>query len=120
MPSDIKLDTSTWDYDLSSNGLEVFTETSEVVAQRVRIALQIRKGEIFYDTTNGIPISDFSTSRDGGSFADAYMLNYVSEIEGVDEVLSFSSEYDASTRYYKTTIELQTTSGDIVTIDGDS
>ena len=118
MPTDIKLDTTTWDYDLSDNGLQVFVENTEVVAQRLRIALQLRLGEVFTDITTGLPLSDFSTIRDGGSFADAFMIDYISEVEGVEEVLTYSSELDPITRVYKPITTVRTDSGDIITVDG--
>jgi len=118
MPTDIKLDTTTWDYDLSSNGLQVFVENSKVVAQRLRVALQLRQGELFTDITTGLPLSDFSTIRDGGSFADAFMIDYISEVEGVEEVLTYSSELDPITRVYKPTVEVRTNTGQIITVDG--
>jgi len=118
MTTDIKLNTETWDYDLTSNGLELFEKNPNVVAQRIRIAYQLKQGELFTDVIEGVPIVEFSATKDGGSFADAFMIDYTSKIEGVVEVINFTSRINPVTRVYEPTVEVRTDSGDILTIDG--
>jgi hypothetical protein len=52
--SDIAIDPSTGDLDLSTNNLR-FVDGADAVAQHLRIRLRFFKGEWFYDTRVGFP-----------------------------------------------------------------
>lgn len=120
MPTDIKIDSTSGDYDLSTRGLQFIKSNPEAVAQRLRVALQMRKGEIFTDIQHGIPLSEFSSYRDGGTFADAFMISYILKVEGVVDIISYTSSINSSTRVFNPVVIVKTTSGDILTIDGGS
>lgn len=110
MPSDIRLDPNTHDLDISQQGLRVFKENTEVVAQRIKIALLLRAGEWFADITKGVPYLQFSRNKQNKSFADSILISTIKEVEGVNELISFESTLN-NTRNLSVKFTVKTDSG---------
>lgn len=114
MPTDIKLDRRTHDVDLSSGTIELFTSNPRAVAQRVKVAILRRRREWFRDINSGVPYyTEFFQRKNNKNFIDQFMINYISKIEGVQEVVQYNSSLDASTRTLNITFTIKTIDGDI-------
>lgn len=107
MSYDIKLDDNG---DLAiENGDIVFFSGPSRVAQSIRLALGIVKGEYVFDTDYGIPLINIdaqgralSTYLTDESLSDsqrhAFVLSYLNKIDGVDSVDSLYLDIDKKTR----------------------
>lgn len=115
MSTDVKLINN--DYDLTDNKLTLHTENSQIVSQRIKIASQLGQGELFNNVLEGIPINLSSKIRDDGSFVREYMMDYLSGIEGVNEVVRFQSKLNNKTRVLEVSVAVRTDTGEIVEVD---
>lgn len=94
---DVKLDT-TGDLELSDGHLVVATG-GELVAQRLRLGLGMRRGEWFLDTTFGFfATDDFLARPNVGAMLTAALRAFVAETSGVDKIESLEASHDAATR----------------------
>lgn len=117
MPTDIKLNTETHDIDLSSGTLDLFLSNTDVVAQRVKIAILKKQGEWFRDSSEGVPYyQEFFTKRNNKKFVDQFMVSYISSVEDVNAVLSYESSITAG-RILAVSVIIETDFGAIVTLE---
>lgn len=88
MATDIKLNNTTHDIDISTSSLETFVDNTQVMRQRIKMALLLRAGEWFRDVSVGVPYSEFSKPKNNKSLADSTII---STIRDVDDVLSVNN-----------------------------
>lgn len=92
---DLKLD-DTHDVDFSSGG-KLNTQGSEALGQKIKVALLLRTGEWPQNVSKGIPYSTVILGgKDNKDFVDTFMQSYIIAIEGVNRLVSYSSEVDAN------------------------
>lgn len=116
MPTDIKLDPLTHDIDLTSGG-EMFTDNASVVAQRVKIAILLKRGEWFRNTSEGIPYyQEFFKRKNNKQAVDSFMVTYIGQVEDVARVVDYRSTLDVVTRALNITVSVETYNGNIVEI----
>ncbi len=117
MPTDIKLNPTTHDIDLSSGGLALHTEQVTVIAQRVKIALLLKLGEWFKDVNAGVPYyQEFFSKKGNKEFADQFLIDYLANVPEISSVASYKSTVQAG-RVLKVECILETTSGEIININ---
>lgn len=115
MPSDLLMSRYNHDLDISSGTSVVVQEDNpQVVAQRVKIALLIRKGEFFLNTNYGVPyLTDFLIYRNNKIYIDSYMKAYINDVEDVNAVTDYYSEIEHDTRHLKITVDMNTRIGGV-------
>lgn len=79
--------------DFTDTGLS-WTEdsTGQTLAQSINIALSISEGEWFLDTTYGLPYLTRFAQTGSKAFADITIQDFLRNIDGVQNILSYSSE----------------------------
>lgn len=117
MSTDIKLDLRTHDIDLSSGTAVLFSDNPSVVGQRIKIAVLKKRGEWFRDIQIGVPYyQEFFLRKNNKPFIDQFFINYISDIEDVKKVISYSSEIDIPNRILTVTFSVETYEGQIVNV----
>lgn len=115
MNSDIKLDTQTHDLVFEGDDLVLFNREEDSIRQRLKIGLSTIAGEWFLDTSVGLPISSPIFSQKGSqTVLDSYIRRFIEDFEGIEELLTYSSRLDRSTRTSFVSFSARTTSGDIL------
>jgi hypothetical protein len=117
MSSDFALDLD-GDLDLSSGDLYVLEETyTQVVAQRIRLALLTKTGEYFKDIDVGIPyFTQFFIVKSNKAYIDQYFTDYLERIEDVSAITHYSSVFDPLTRVLNVEFNVTTLRGDTIPI----
>lgn len=91
MAADIILDKNSHDIDFS-NGGKLHTNTADNLAQRIKIALLLRKTEWLPDQSIGVPYhQSFFNIKNNKGFIDSFLQGYILNIDGVQSLLSYSS-----------------------------
>lgn len=115
MATDIILDKNTHDLDLSEGGLTLHTENTEVVSQRVKIALLLRKGDWYQNILLGVPYQqEFFVTKSNKAFIDYFLRDYVNSIPDVDQVSNYSSEITKE-RALEVSFSVRTSRGELIT-----
>jgi len=92
MPTDMKLDSNTHDIDLTSGGADVFSSTTQVLGQRLKIAILLRRTEWYPNINLGVPYhSQFFTNKNNKAFIDSFYQGYILSVEGIERLISYSS-----------------------------
>lgn len=96
------------------NKLYFTKDNLEYLRQKIRAVLSFQKGEWFMDSSIGIPfIPDFDlTKQDHRALLTASIQEKVMSIYGVDSLLSFDTEYNASKRQLEVSFVVKTTDGE--------
>ncbi len=119
---DIKLN-DFGDIDLGDNyTMKLCDREEQLVKQRILIALGVNKGDYDFDITFGTPWLE----NENNSFSllskvplvvyDGIIKQQVISREGVKSIKSYSTTLNPATRQGSTAIEVETISGDIVTV----
>ena len=87
----------------------------EEITQRLKIKLLLWKEEWFLDRDYGIPYKQEILVKgvDRDDIDDIFRLA-ISEESGVIEILSYSSDWDRTTREFRINTKIRTDSGDIL------
>ena len=116
MPTDIKLNTSSHDIDLSQGSILLHDSNTEVVAQRVKIALLTKQGEWFVNLLEGIPYyTEFFRNKNNKSYIDQYMINYINNIQDVTTIQDYTSTI-GNDRVLRISVTIITDDGDITSV----
>ncbi len=100
------------DGDISTSGQQFATEREEI-AQTVQTRLRLFLGEYFRDVTDGTPWWESILGKEGTlSSKEAIIKNRIIRTEGVTRILSFSTNYDNSTRAYSVNAGILTIYGE--------
>ena len=119
MNSDIKLDSVTHDLTFEADDLVLFTQEQDSIRQRLKIGLATIAGEWFLDIDKGLPITSSNFSQKGSqTLLDAYIRRFISEFEGVQELLTYRSELDRTTRTSYIFFTARVDSGEILSFEG--
>lgn len=112
MASDFLLDMNSHDIDISTGTMQLLaSDEMQVVAQRVKIALQIRVGEYFRNVNIGIPyFNEFFLFKNNKAYVDQYLIGYIEQIDGVDSVDNFTSDLNEQ-RKLNITVDIKTKVG---------
>ncbi len=111
--SDLKLDPNTHDVDFSSGAGELLTTNTEALAQRLKIAILLHRGEWYSNITDGVPYhTQFFTIKNNKAFIDSFMSDYIFSVEGVDEILAYESTVN-NARKLRIDFAVRTTEGTI-------
>lgn len=108
------------DHDLSFVGydLELTSDRSQEMAQRVKITLLTFQGEWFLDTTFGCPwFQDILGRKSNLSEIDTILKSVILDVPGVDQIVEYESEFDISTRKYSVECKIKATTGDVAEIE---
>lgn len=111
---DILLDPDTHDLDIVDGDLLLGAD----VAQAVKIRLLAVRGEWFLDRTAGIPYYEQVLVKNPNlSHVDALFRQTIVETPGINQLLSFETDFDANTRTYTVTWSADTDEGEISEVD---
>ena len=110
---DIKLDSITHDVDISAGDLQLVQNADEV-GQNVKIRLLFFRGEWYLDTSIGVlNFEDMYTKNPDLDRVDALFKAEIARTIGVNELLSYSSEFDRRLRKYSSSFLVNTIYGQI-------
>lgn len=115
--SDIKINLTSGDIDVSSNELLLITDSVEALKQRLYIRLQTFKEEWFLNSNAGLPyyqeIFLKSSSKD---LVDSLFKSFILKTNGVLRLKNFSSTINTSTRKYSLTFTVISPEQETLTI----
>lgn len=115
MTTDLVLDSNTHDLDLSEGGLRLHDQNTEAVAQRVKVALLLRKGDWYQNITLGVPYQqEFFVTKNNKTYIDFFLSDYISQVQEVEGVENYSSEI-AQDRSLNVSASIRTTRGELIT-----
>lgn len=110
---DIALDRLTGDLYLKNFDLQL-VEGRDQIAQNLMIRLRFILGEWFLDITAGIPYyDDFFIKAPNQILIESVLKEEILDTHGVNQILSFTSNFNARRRIYSVTFSVITTQGEI-------
>lgn len=99
--------------DIVTSGVQFLREQDEI-AQTITTRLRLFNGEYFRNINDGTPwfdiILDKSTSL---TQKDAAIKRRIAETEGVQQILSYTTDFDINPRKYTVACEVQTAFGNV-------
>lgn len=114
MSFDLLLDQQTNDLVIKDRDLQFTKTKEEEIVQRVGMKLRTFQGEWFLDTTYGIPYLQQIISRARRpQEVDAIFISEIRNIEGVNRIIDYKSNFDRTTRLYEINLNIATDFGDI-------
>jgi|VirMetMinimDraft_7_1064189.scaffolds.fasta_scaffold89628_2 hypothetical protein len=115
---DIKLHSVSHDIFVEGNELAIILDTTNAIVQRLTIKLQFFKGEWFLNKLFGIPYNQ-SVFVKGATKAqvDSIFRSQIINTEGVEEIISFNSTFDAATRNYSVGFSCRAVTGDTLVLE---
>lgn len=119
---DIKLKDN-GDIDLGDNYTIKLCDTEQqLTKQRIMITLGVNRGEWEYDLEYGTPWLENNynkisiLSKVPKTIFDSYIQQSILSREGVKSIVSYNSTVNSKTRLIETTVQVESTSGEIITI----
>lgn len=110
---DIALDPTTGDLLLENFDLQL-VDGRDQIAQNLAIRLRFILGEWFLDTTAGVPYyDDFFIKAPNQIRIESVLKEEILDTRGVDQILSFTSTFNAQRRIYSVTFSVSTIRGEI-------
>lgn len=110
---DLRLADATNDIYLVDKDLVLTSSIGELLRQRLLVTFRTFVGEWYLDTSFGAYDVQFFTNKGiTKEIADAYFLDIILSYEEVDEVLSFTSSFNKTTRAYSLIFNVRTIEGD--------
>lgn len=110
---DIALDPTTSDLLLENFDLQL-VEGRDQIAQNLAIRLRFILGEWFLDITAGVPYyDDFFIKAPNQIRIESVLKEEILDTLGIDQILSFTSNFDAQRRIYSVTFSVSTIQGEI-------
>ena len=110
---DLGLDVTTHDLVFTARELTTVTGTA-LVAQRLKIILQLFKGEWFLDADAGIPyLQEILKKGADTTNVDAILRAAIEGTTDVNRILKYSSEIDATTRTVTVAFTVDTVYGPV-------
>ena len=119
MANDLYIDPLTNDLaiDTVTGSLRMCTTIQELTRQRVEITLRTFLNEWFYDTTFGTPYFESIFGKNKRNSADLAIKTTVLNVEGVVQILSYTSLLDKTLRTLTVAMTIKSDSGDIIPIE---
>lgn len=110
---DIALDPLTHDLAFIDQSV-AFVENVDFVIQKLKIKLQFFLGEWFLDTAVGVPFySDILIKNPNFPDIENILKATILEVDGVNEILEFKSEFSRSIRKLDVTFKVNTDYGEV-------
>ena len=110
---DLALDLDTNDLTFEDRDLATVSG-SELVAQRLQVALQLFKGEWFLDADAGIPwYQEILEKCVPTTVVDSILRKQIVATEGVNRILKYASSIDAATRIVSVAFTVDTVYGPV-------
>ena len=107
---DIGLDPATGDIALVNKGA-VLVRGVDQIAQNLAIRLRFFQQEWFLNMLAGLPYYQFFFVKDPNQIqVESFLLDEIANTRGVQEVTSFSSDYQGSTRRFSVRFSVKTLS----------
>jgi len=91
----------TGDFTFGSGQLNYLINSPEAVAQVVQTSLLLFLGEWYLDLTAGVPYPEDIIGKHSQALADATLIAYISQIQGVTNIEGFQTVLDPDTRAYR-------------------
>lgn len=117
MTQNIKyLDPETHDYVLNTDGkVQRTSDLTNIVVQRIKVALQVFMGEWFLNRDQGVPFfQEILKANPDISQVRNLLFSEVSRVQDVDEILEFNISFDSTTRIFGTTFKVRASDGTII------
>lgn len=105
--------TATGDYTLGQGPLEFWQDVPSAVAQAILTRLRLLTGEWFLNTTIGTPYATDVLGYNTKATRDAAVRNRIVQTQGVKTLLKYSSTFDAATRKFSVSAEVDTIYGPV-------
>lgn len=125
----ILLDVSTWDYTVDASGNWAVADEPYALAQDVSSACRLIKGELWYDTSQGIPFLNLNggaggPNNDSNVFGETPPLAVVQEylvqaaltVPGVVSAVAVIESFNAATRQVIGQVQFVDTNGNTGTV----
>lgn len=110
---DIALDPTTGDLLLEHFDLKL-VDGRDQIAQNLAIRLRFILGEWFLDINAGVPYyDDFFIKAPNQIRIESLLKEEILDTPGIDQILSFTSNFDAQKRIYSVTFSVSTIQGEI-------
>lgn len=110
---DLKISDLDNDIVIVDKDLVLTSSVGELLRQRLLITFRTLVGEWFLNTEFGAYNIDLFTNKGiTQSRADSYFINIINQYEEVEEILSFTSEFDKIKREYCLIFNVKTAEGD--------
>ncbi|TXH35312.1 MAG: hypothetical protein E6Q98_16095 [Rhodospirillaceae bacterium] len=99
------------DYTVGHGGQNFYVNSPDAVAQAVLTRLKLLTGEWFLDVTEGTPYSTEILGAHTQATYDTAIRNRILGTQGVQSILSYSSDLNASTRSLRVAATIDTIYG---------
>ena len=111
----IYLSPTTYDFELTNYNLRVTRNMSEFLAQKIENVLKTVSGEFFANEFLGIPYFTeiLGKPKDIDTVASIFR-NAIIDINEVDELVEFSTDFDAPTRTYSIDYTVRAVDGTVI------
>lgn len=108
---DLALNPLTHDLEIRDQDI-LFVEKTDYIVQKLKIKLQFFLGEWFLDTSIGIPFfEEILIKNPNLPDIENLLKAAIIEVDGVNEILEFESNFSKSTRSLDTTFKVNTDYG---------
>lgn len=107
--------TPSGDYSFGSGQANFYTNIPEAPAQAVLTRLRLNLGEWFLDTTDGTPWNTQVLGNNTAGTRDAVIQARILGTQGVNSIISYSSNFNSNTRQFFVYVSLDTIYGPIPT-----
>lgn len=114
--TDIALDTSN-DLIIENGQIPLLRTEEEFTKQRLDIHLRTISGDWFLDINFGLP-RELLFAKGTQGLLDSEILSIIGNTEGIQRILTFSSDLNVRTRVYTVNFTAVTDSGEIIAIEG--
>jgi hypothetical protein len=112
---DFYLDPTTHDLDVSGFDIKTTPDTTAALLQRLKVKLMFFKGEWFLNTNFGVPyFQEIFVSANAKDDADTAFKLAITQMQGVERLLKFSSTYNNTTREFLIDFSVQF-NGEVIT-----
>jgi hypothetical protein len=125
----ILLDVSTWDYVVDASGNWAVADEPYALAQDVSSACRLIKGELWYDTTQGIPYLNLNGGAGGPNndsnvlgetpplaVVQEYLVQAALTVPGVVSAVAVIESFNATTRQVVGQVQFTDTNGNTGTV----
>lgn len=110
---DMALDPKTGDLLLVENGAQLVRETDQI-AQNLAIRLRFIQGEWYLNILAGVPYYQYFFVKEPNQIqVESFLKDEIVNTRGVEEITSFSSDYNAQKRTFGVQFSAKTVSGEI-------
>lgn len=105
-------------HDMSfGQGLSNYANGAESVAQRVHTRLLALRGEWFLDTGHGVPyLQEIMVKPSNLQLAESLIKQTILDTDGINELRTFSLDFDATTRQLAISVSVATDFDDLQNI----